>query len=357
MVVAAQKAVPALPGPVAPDRVRRGPLLLTGPTDAPSWAALGAMFGREAPRALPSSAETSADDEPIEEAELRPSIVEGDRVAGDDLLAHDEPAPEMIWSEVDSAAIEAAPSPTDTPDEPAGDTEERLGESLDEPAFEAEKLSETDQAKPQSSQSRNPLSYFLGAFESLHEPSVTFQTGSKEDDPEMSSQLYGDVASLDQDDDTSLGWLTPLSEHRAVDEPPAPSWATLVETARRADPGAGHTPPAPSEEAPVDEQRIAGWLALLQNDDPALFKLWSMELVAQPKSLPTILSALTDDVAIIHRSDEPRYQCALVAALAAQTKPTLQRTDVQPDQPKLDDGPAPDWLNLRRGGQEEMRDD
>src|SRR5262245_648696 len=82
MIVAAQSAAQALSTPDAPERTRRALPLLTGPfrptdepADAPSWAALGAMFGREAPGALPaptdiaapSADEVTVDGEPIAE--------------------------------------------------------------------------------------------------------------------------------------------------------------------------------------------------------------------------------------------------------------------------------------------------
>src|SRR5262249_27444771 len=101
----------------------------------------------------------------------------------------------------------------------------------------------------------------------------------------------------------------------------------------------------------------AHWIALLQADDPALFKLWSMELMAQPAALPTILSALTSDWAVMDASDDPRYQQALVEALAALSDSRSQMVRAKPSQPALDDDPVPDWLSLRRMGQEEVRDD
>jgi hypothetical protein len=267
------------------------------------------MFGREAPRALlpaptdppvpPTIANTNVDIEQVEEAGLHVSA-EVDRDDSSD-PAPAQPAIEAIWRESDSTDIEAS-------------------------------ISFTTASNPQD--------------ELLIEAEI--------DNPVAGDQLYGDLTSLDQDDE-SLGWLAPLADGQALlsIEQQAPEWAKLGDTASQAEPTTINQLPAPPEEAPLDRRHIAHWISLLQADDPALFRLWSMELIAQPATLPTILSALTSDLAALDRSDDPRYQHALVEALTIQSK---QSSHISPEH-ILDDEPAPDWLSLRRMGQEEVQDD
>jgi hypothetical protein len=76
-----------------------------------------------------------------------------------------------------------------------------------------------------------------------------------------------------------------------------------------------------------------------------------MELIAQPATLPSILSALTSDLAALDRADDLRYQHALGEALTIQSKQSSSLLSA------MEDEPAPDWLSLRRMGQEEVRDD
>jgi hypothetical protein len=338
MIMAAQSAASALPGPASSDRSRRGPPLLTGPTDladaptdAPSWAALGAMFGRETPRALlpaltdipmlPAIPNPSVDVDPVEEADLHTSIVKADRDASRDPTPA-QPAIGAIWRESALADIELSRDFTVESDQQVDNVEAKLG-----------------------TKSPNEL-----------------LTEAKLGDPEADDQLYGDLTSLDQNSDDSLGWLAPLAEGQAriTLEQAAPGWATLGDVTSQAEPAtAGQQPdqiPALPEEAPLDRQRIAHWITLLQADGPALFKLWSMELIAHPVTLPTILSALTSDLAALDRADDPHYQHALVEALTIQSE---RASHIPAGSPKhiLDDEPAPDWLGLRRLGQEEVQDD
>jgi hypothetical protein len=88
-----------------------------------------------------------------------------------------------------------------------------------------------------------------------------------------------------------------------------------------------------------------------------------MELLAQPAALPTILSALTNDASTLEASDDWRYQLALANALADPSESPPIQTAVQSHaavattpQHAPDDEP-PDWLSLRRPGQEEVRHD
>jgi hypothetical protein len=78
---------------------------------------------------------------------------------------------------------------------------------------------------------------------------------------------------------------------------------------------------APPDDPRIVDERIARWIALLEANDPALFKLWVMEISGQPESLPRILSALTSDPAGLASADDLRYQRALVLALAARGEP------------------------------------
>jgi hypothetical protein len=261
MIVAAQNTTLALPGPVSPDRTRRGPPLLSGPTDlvdeptdAPSWAVLGAMFGREAPQALPAAAdpvvspttaETIIDVQPAKEAASPTSMAAADVDTHGDLTSHGESAAEATRSESDSTNIV-------------------------------------------------PWEVFAAM-------------------PDMQT------------------------DH------------------------AGHTPIAKIDtmqpnEPPFDSKRIARWIKLLQADDPALFKLWSMELTAQPAVLPTILATLTSDPTAIDASDDPHYQRALVEALAALSERPSHTQAAKTPERTIDDEP-PNWLSLRQMGQEEVRDD
>jgi hypothetical protein len=279
MIVAAQNAAPA---PSA-DRTWRGPALLGGPAgmadqpaDAPSWVALGAMFGREAPRALPAPADISAP----------PSVAQA-RINTEDQLA---------------------------------------SESRDQLAIEVEIY-----------------------------------------DPKAGGQLYENTATLDQGDEESLGWLAPLAEDQAhaTAELEAPQRAIFSDAKPQAEPIAIEQPVTPAsdtlpmlpKEAPIDSQSISRWIALLQADDPALFKLWSMELIARPMALPTILAALTDDQAMLDRSDDPRYQRAMVEALAGRQEVAPGMSEAKSLQDRLEQEQEPDWLSLRRIGHEEVRDE
>jgi hypothetical protein len=321
MIVAAQSAASALPESDSSDRARRGPLLLSGPTDAPtdapSWAALGAMFGRETPRALPPAIPNlSMDVDPVEEADQHTSIVDVDRNAGSDPTP-DQPAIEAIWRESDSTDIDLSRD------------------------FTAESHQQVDNAEAKlATESPNEL-----------------LTEAKIGDPEAGDQLYGDLTNLDQDSNESLGWLAPLAEDQARIrlEQAAPGWATLRDVTSQAEPATAgqqsEQSPALPEEEPLDRRRIAHWITLLQADGPALFKLWSMELIAQPATLPSILSALTSDLAALDRADDLRYQHALGEALTIQSKQSSSLLSA------MEDEPAPDWLSLRRMGQEEVRDD
>jgi hypothetical protein len=264
---------------------------------------------------LPAIPNPSIDVEPVEEAELHTSIVEVDRDAHSDTTS----AQPAIWRESESAEIELSRTFTVESDQQVDNVEAKLGPESPDDILNKAKIGASDPG----------------------------------------DQLFADTTNLDQDSDESLGWLTPLADGQAriTLEHEMPEWATLGDVRSQTEPAtADQQPdqiPALPEEAQLDGQRIAHWIKLLQADDPALFKLWSMELIAQPATLPTILSALTSDLAALDRSDDPRYQRVLVETLTIQSKQSLH---VSPEH-ILDAEPAPDWLNLRRMGQEEVQND
>jgi hypothetical protein len=370
MVVAAQSAGPALPVPDSTDRARRAVPLLTGPVgpsdeigDSPPWAALGAMFGREAPRALPappvppapaaSATAAIVDVQSAGEAELRAPIGEEGTEDSSGFEPREQPVAEALWREPEAAEVDAVEDlVVDAPDEqtddawrtpalemsPAGAEEEPGPKPLDEPAAKADIL-----------------------------------------DPAADRVLPGENADLDQADDLSPGWLAPLAEneaHSAI-ELETPHWVALGAAFGRAEPTTDDRRPdqrievaeamltAQPNEPPIDGERIAQWIALLQADDPALFKLWSMELIARPAALPTILSVLASDPAEMDASDDRRYQRALADALVVLSEPppylaaaahsNVEAVAAHENAP--DDEPAPDWLSLRRSGREEVRHD
>jgi hypothetical protein len=117
----------------------------------------------------------------------------------------------------------------------------------------------------------------------------------------------------------------------------------------------------PREAVEVDPTHIARWVGLLKADDPALFKLWSLELQGQPEALPTILSALTNDPKVLRLADDPVHQQALVLALQQPVELRQQPEDVRPPAASFaippppsppavpeESEPPPDWLRLRR---------
>ncbi|HEX5690841.1 MAG TPA: hypothetical protein VFX76_12600, partial [Roseiflexaceae bacterium] len=155
---------------------------------------------------------------------------------------------------------------------------------------------------------------------------------------------------IDQPADTSASGdapvpdgSTPLADHQEAFEHLTQPFASAEQ-------------PVSQPSASVDLTHIARWISLLKADDPALFKLWSLEVKSKPETLPTILSALTDDPAVLRYVDDATYQHALVAALdqptsvtpTAVTQSGTTSTSAAPATPAAADEPAPDWLRLRR---------
>jgi hypothetical protein len=279
--MAAQNAAPALSAPASAERTRRGPPLLSGPVgpadeavDAPSWAALGAKFGREAPRALPAPADLPA---PLGSTEM---IVDAEQVAeagGSEFESPNQPVAEAIWRMSEMSEIELAEGHTATaPRE------------------------HTDDAWRSTAVETNTVGADL-----LDEPAPSAEPIVAEEQHQQQADAAADIFT------------------------------------------------AQSHASPLDDSRHACWIALLQADNPARFKLWSMELIAQPSALPTILSALTNNPTTIDASDDPRYQRALADALAASIQSPTQVAEALAPESAPDDEP-PDWLSLRMKGQAEV---
>jgi hypothetical protein len=158
--------------------------------------------------------------------------------------------------------------------------------------------------------------------------------------------------------DVSMSQLgaSAMSEEPASAAPPEALPDSVAQPSFLAD------PPLRSHPATaVDPERITRWITLLKADDPALFKLWSLELQGQPDALPTILSALTDDPVLLQFADDAEYQQALVLAIGlvadspaseqqfvAPSAPSAPAAEAAPAPEPLPEEPPPDWLRLRR---------
>jgi hypothetical protein len=309
MVIAAQQALPVLPAP-APERVESREFASLGDRFEPSeqldsvmpWGALGKMFGRD----------QSAPAEP-------------------------QPLPAL-------AANRALgmPEPSERSDESGAPFEPTFG-----PAPISSQI-DTSTARPEESQTADDL--VSGMPDALAQPIPEPDTASA---PPSWSMLG---RSFSQDTAASLFGGLPAAEEPLADMADEPAPAPLPEPAPTADiPAMPRPAPAPSSE------RIGRWIGLLKADDPALFKLWSLELQGRPGALPTILSALTDDPVVLQYADDAAHQRALVLALAQPPSTPESNQPAEPAPPSApppvaaapaadppQDEPPPDWLRLRR---------
>jgi hypothetical protein len=142
------------------------------------------------------------------------------------------------------------------------------------------------------------------------------------------------------------------------DQPPASASQPATPPASP-EPQAAHP-----EDIEIDAEQVERWLALLKADNLAMYKLRILEITAQPDTLPLILTALTNEPAVLSRADDPRYQQALLRALAepggyqpqaaAEDAPaSVDLPAPQPAEPAEVADPPPDWLRLRRGWRSE----
>jgi hypothetical protein len=310
MVLAAQNAMPALPAPGPSMRAHHRlppPAEQTDmgqpPESALPWGALGQMFGREERPLLPESSLSPSADWMAQQPE-------------------DSDQPDHTLR----APFDPAPAETTSP-EIVGD-----GAAAELPPAQSDRHFGIDEGEDATAQADTP--------EELPEISAA--------DP---APLGGEVAQGTHGQG-SLPWVW-LGSTSGPGEPAA-SAPSL--------PSASGPEVSPPKAVEVDSRRIARWIALLRAVDPALFKLWSLELQGQPEVLPTILSALTEDPSVLSLADDPSHQHALVLALmqpagpppqageapppavGAALSPTTSPSAASPEESE----PPPDWLRLRR---------
>jgi hypothetical protein len=323
MVLAAQQATPALPAPEpSVGAYYTPPLLPAAQTDAYQppetpmpWGAFGQMFGREQEQPMPQDSFLPSENW---SAQVPVEIDRGEQAfrSALDSAPEDAIAPRVFG---DAAGAELSVPDLDSSSEGAGNEAE---------AKEAGMPDNLPDAAP----------------------------------AEPASPGEGVQGSPDQEA-ISWGWLgSAYSRSRPAD--------TTSRSQASPDEPAAYTPDlsfVPAPEAPsnepveVDPTRVARWLNLLKADDPALFKLWSLELQGQPEALPTILSALTNDPNVLRMADDPLHQHALVLALQQpaalpqqpeEAPPPAASSAVPPAPPPPavpeESEPPPDWLRLRR---------
>jgi len=317
MVLAAQQTTPALPAAEPSVGAYYTPALLPAaqtdayqPPETPvPWAAFGQMFGREQEQPMPQDSFLPSENWP---AQVPEEIDRGEQAF--------------------PAALDSAPEDTIAP-RIFGDS---AGADLSVPDLDSNQAEAKEAGMPENLADAAPA-----------EPAPPGEEVQGSPDQEL----------------IPWGWLgSAYSRSRPAD--------TTSRSQASPDEPAAYTPDfsfVPAPEAPsnkaveIDPARVVLWLNLLKADDPALFKLWSLELQGQPEALPTILSALTNDPNVLRLADDPSHQHALVLALQQpaalpkqpeEASPPAASSALPPAPPPLavpeESEPPPDWLRLRR---------
>lgn len=173
------------------------------------------------------------------------------------------------------------------------------------------------------------------------------ETADPADVAAVASQNTEAIAAATTESTEEPDVVTPVNELLAPFEEPI---APVAEAVEQLDDAADNAPVAEEilpNDTPV-QRMVEQIVFLLQSSGPALYKLWSLEIVAAPGSLPEVLRSHTADEVLLAAATLPSVQRAVVAALNTDTPPVArrERTPVVAAAPVADDD-APDWFRLR----------
>lgn len=192
----------------------------------------------------------------------------------------------------------------------------------------------------------------------------------------------GDESNPGASDEPLEDWLARLMQGQQAVAAPAGQKPGEPETPAvvLGEPPAQLAPEGESNDADRLDEPIASFMALLQQQGPAIFSMWSRELRDRPERLPDILADLTIDTWVVNQAAEPHFQDALLQALDAAERTRaasfvppsslpLAALEAEPDvplpaptaaspepppspqplaPPEAEDPDIPDWARLRQ---------